>query len=528
MYTKAQATEEKPTNPNEGRAEQLATQIDASSRNINTTVSTIIQLIGLLNADPEYGPSNQAKLSSLKNKYLALQQSLEGSVGAFASLNSFIKTAQKVIKPSAPSSDFENASALYEKLGALEAQLGGQLATHLRYMDEARGITDRSISTGEDWAKEIATEKENWKNSRTLAWDLDLTQKRAKTLRKAYPAMQPMTSELEKIDLDKWQKIAINIQSFSRVYRKEYTFAQVLYHFTKDWDMFERYDFKKWFKWTQKTAGDKMKFEKYAADQINTDRIQQFSDKRKKLLNRINLVRKALHELINSGLIQQQDSNKLYKVIAMLEFEAMRIESPKLAAARIRRTAGICGKLGFVEGQQELITAAKEFLSNSKSSLIKVAADDQEEKKNKSQEAIEILKEIKKEMDSLNYSRHLDTLYSIKKKLELMGRSGDMESVEKIIRDDLATLEKLNKKLIEVYTNLSKVPLELSTLQDQQIQKTPGKQSINVPLEVTEEDTETKVAPKATTPKVTPRPMQPASKPVARQLPALEKGIPNV
>ena len=109
-----------------------------------------------------------------------------------------------------------------------------------------------------------------------------------------------------------------------------------------------------------------------------------------------------------------------------------------------------------------------------------------------------------------------------------MGRSGDMESVEKIIRDDLATLEKLNKKLIEVYTNLSKVPLELSTLQDQQIQKTPGKQSINVPLEVTEEDTETKVVPKATTPKVTPRPMQPASKPVARQPPALEKGIPNV
>jgi hypothetical protein len=115
-----------------------------------------------------------------------------------------------------------------------------------------------------------------------------------------------------------------------------------------------------------------------------------------------------------------------------------------------------------------------------------------------------------------------------------MGRAGDAEAVEKVIRDDLGSLEKLNKKLTEVYTNLSRVPLEMTEKEDAFEGKPTEEKVIETPLEVTEEDKEEvskvpPVAPKAplpTAPRVTPKV---APKPQRPQAPSIQtEGIPNV
>jgi hypothetical protein len=220
--------------------------------------------------------------------------------------------------------------------------------------------------------------------------------------------------------------------------------------------MFERFSFKKWYKWNYKQASVKMR---KIADFVQQDRLQQFTQKRKKLLQRVNLVRKALHDFLNSGLISQQDSNAIYKIIAMLEFEAMKLQAPKVTTARVNRAAKLLAKHGFQEGSDILKQASQEFVSTETLKTVKVANAD-------SHKAVDLLKKIKKEMDSLSYSKHLDALYDIKKGLEVIGRAGDAEAIEKVIRDELGSLEKFNKKLIEVYTNLSRVPLELSEQED--------------------------------------------------------------
>ena len=356
--------------------------------------------------------------------------------------------------------------------------------------------------------------------------ELDLINKEASS-KKAYPSMESVNSAQKPVNLDKWNKTATAMSAFGRVYGKEYTFPQILYHFTKDWDMFERFSFKNWYRWSNKRASSE-KVQKFASDFVSNDRLQQFTNKRKKLMNRINLVRKALHELINSGLIIEDSSNKLYKIISMLEFEAMRIKSPTVAASRIRRASTQLGKLGFTEGESLLKEAATEYLSTA---VVKTAAADPKE-------AVIVLREIKKEMDMLNYGRHLDILYNVRKKLEEMGRSTDVEAIEKIIRDDLGLLEKLSKKLTEVYTSLSKVPLELSAEDDKELSQ-PQEKAIEMPLEVSEEDAEPKETkpevrmPKTEEPKAKPerpvRPqLRPQTAPVAPVVPAISREIPNV
>jgi hypothetical protein len=347
-----------------------------------------------------------------------------------------------------------------------------------------------------------------------LGWELGLLEK------KAYPVMEFYKGKVKKNDLDKWKTTAIKIDSFRRVYGKNYTFPQVLFHFTKQWDMFERFNFKKWYKWNYKQASVKMR---KIADFVQQDRLQQFTQKRKKLLQRVNLVRKALHDFLNSGLISQQDSNSIYKIIAMLEFEAMKLQAPKITTARVNRAAKLLAKHGFAEGSDMLKEAAQEFLSPEVSKTIKIANTD-------SQKAVDLLKQIKKEMDSLSYSKHLDALYGIKKGLESIGRAGDAEAIEKVIRDELSSLEKFNKKLIEVYTNLSRVPLELSEQEDV---STPQQQSMEVPLEVTEEEALTPPPPASKStqqpakPTITTKP-QVAVKPTTPPVPTIQERIPNV
>jgi hypothetical protein len=324
----------------------------------------------------------------------------------------------------------------------------------------------------------------------------------------AYPNV-PIARTPDKKDIQKWKKTAIAIQSFSRVYGKDYTFPQILYHFTKDWDMFERSEFKNWFNWNNKKAQTNDTIVKYAGT-VGQDRLIQFQSLRKKLMSRINLTRKALQDFINNGLIEQRDSNNLYKIVAMLEYEAMKLTAPKLLVARVHRTIAQITKLGYGEIGNILIS--------NDSGVIKTATQ--------KSDAVDVLKKLKKEMDTLAYSRHLDTLYNIMKQLEKMGRAGDAELVEKMIRDDLGALEKLNKKLVEIYTNVSKVPLELSEIEDQ---ANPTEVEVEMPIEVSKAPIPpSREPPKKQVQQIAPQTRQIQKPVVETPKPAIDTNIPNI
>ena len=470
-------------------------------------------------------------ISLIQNKYIDLDNLLKGQTANIA-------TPRTQMDLPAPPSTLLNAVSLFNSIQQLQTPLKTSLLTLLTKVMNFANLIKQAQGANKTWADSFVPKAASLQNAMLLAWELGLLQKRititvqsSLNVKQAYPTMNNYRALglSKKFDLDKWKKTAISIKSFARAYGKEYTFPQILYHFTKDWDMFERFDFKNWYTWKYRKANKENNMEKQA-DFVGQDRIQQFMNQRKKFMNRINLVRKALMELINSGLIMQNDSNKLYKIIAMLEFEATNLKAPKLAAARTRRAAKMLDKHGFTEGKVILFAAADELLNPGP--LVRTA-DEKPKTEKDSQEAVELLRQIKREMDSLNYGSHLDSLFAIKKKLETMNRQGDVEAVEKIIRDDLGSLEKLNKKLIEVYTNLSKVPLELSEKEDTELQRSAPKQTaVEVPLEVTEESKPELAAKPTVTPKPeNARPATPvAPKPIApaRSAPAIQRNIPNV
>lgn len=472
MSIKISQVEVKEQNPNQQELIRVNDQLRFNKANIINVLRDIDSWIGFLLQDKDYAKANSALLTNYKSKFKKLSDLISSSTKD-------LKLAQIVTVPPAPSPDSENATKTYNSLQQSINKLKQFITIVLRNLNTGVDTLQQALSANEDWAKDWQSMLPIWQDILKTSWELELTPTKNASFKLAYPLMEPLKPTKSNIDLKKWKDTATKMTSFSRIYGSNYTFPQVLYHFTKDWDMFERYNFKKWYKWNNmnKKAELNQKLIKLAAqDSLAQDRLSQFTAKKKKLMNRVGLARKALHDLINSGLIDQQTSDKIYKIISMLELEAMRVQAPKIASARVMRASKQLNKLGFMEGADILALASKELLDTT---LIKTAegADPKE--------AISLLRDLKKEMDSLSYGRHLDTLYGIMQKLKTMGRSSDVEALEKVIRDDLGSLEKLNKKLTEVYTSLSKVPLELSEDEDL---STSSEKSRPMPIKVEQEE----------------------------------------
>lgn len=484
------------TSPREQQIVGFNGKLQASSPRLLVLLKNLSSTLALLNNAPDYDKKNFPILNLFRNKLNLLIKNFQSA----------IKTAQLLTLPPPPNSEQENALALYQRYEQLTTEIKMLLAPLLRDMRVAKNLITQAKNANEPWIENWETEYLSWRNVLKFSWELHLTEIRtassliSKPIKIGYPTMYRYKTREHARDLKKWNETGTKIDSFKRIYGDSYTFPQILYHFTKDWDMFERFDFKKWYRWTRMNKKTSqidqrlVKFAQKANDFLTQDRMQQFQAKKKKLMNRVNLVRKVLQEMIHSHLIQQQDADKIYRIISMLELESMRLQTPKIASARIRRASKQMEKLGFVEGASLLEKAAKEILEEK---IVKIATGVDSKK------AINVLRRIKQEMDILTYGKHLDTLYQIMKDLQEMGRQNDVEAIEKIIRDELGSLEKLNKKLVEVYTSLSKVPLELTALEDLTPEskeeskplelevKEEGRPSSEEPLEVGEEELET-------------------------------------
>lgn len=439
-------------------------------------------------------------------------------------LNGKPGTSRKVLMPEFPQAENvpEQYQTKYDAATTADENMRNLMRPVFDLMRSLHSVAQNAIRTNESWVSAPQTQKQisllpkAVEVGRFLGLTTLTLPQTATPIKVAYPMTYSFRTYPFRTDIEKWKKIATQINAFGRAY-KDYTFPQVLYHFTSKWDMFERYRFKKWYSWMHRQSRSEKKMEKFAQskDFVVEDRIQKFEKKRKLLLSRINLVRKALHDLINSRLIPTDNGNKIYKILSMLEYEAIGLAVAKVASARTRRASKQLTRLGFLEGSSILHATAQELLRPD--TLVKTA----EEENGKKKDAIEILKSIKKEMDLLNYSRHLDAMYHLKKELEEMGRQNDADSVLKIIREDLDGLDKIQKKLTEVYTNLSKIPIQLSEDQDVKMRE-PKEQKVAPPaLEVTEEE----AMPKR--PERQQRPARPA-RPAVQPAPKLQTEIPNV
>lgn len=377
-----------------------------------------------------------------------------------------------------------------------------------------------NASSGQDWAQQLSQLQEFYKQLIEVLRLTQITQLAAivQNVKIAYPISFSWKRARPPEDLKKWNDTKVKMDAFKRAY-KDYSFPQVLYHFTKDWDMFERFNFKNWYKYNK--SENRMK--KKASDFIVQDREQKLVKKKKQLQSRVDSAKKVLREMIASGLINNQIGNKIFKILAMLEYEILQLSTMQVAASRTLRIAKQLERLGFHEGSKILVTGAQEV--RERKTLIKTASKPDVERITK------LLKEIKQVLNNTDYSTNLDKMFHIKKELQEMGRTSDMESVLKIIKDELDGLDKLNKKLVDIYVNLSRLPIEeLSEEQDKQLlDSSPEK--IKMPLEVKQEPQ--KIAPPPPSPsfpspskaKESPRVQ---SRPFSRPLPKVDKDIPNV
>jgi len=504
----AQEVEEDQLAESLNQVTRLVEEIESLNNKAITLVNSVVNSLRSLISNSEYfTPEHAQKIDLFIKRMGNLEESLKGE------LENPLSGYAPLEMPLPPEEENIQASSIFNQFSSEYTMLRQQLSVLIPKIRTARDLIERYQSTGFDWASKdfFETKKNNFDLVIKISHSLGLTDIVAQIKRKAYPVMN-FKEPLNQVDLKVWNNLAAQITAFKRAY-PDYTFSQILYHFTKDWDMFDRFEFKKWYKWTHKLAKDNKMKKTIFADYVQQDRLQKFEKKKRVLLNRINLVRKALMDLANSNLISKDASNKIYKVLSMLEFEAMGIQSTSITAARIRRSAKQLKKLGFIEGFHILKSASEDLLN--KNDFIVKKADSNVDIKRISA----LLRTIKDEMDKLSYAKHLESLFNLKKELEDMGRTADAEAVLKIIRDDLDVLDKLNKKLTDVYVNLSRIPIQLTEQEDLVLKKDTDQ---SPEIEIVEEE-----KPKAQmTPKEVSKP-QPSGL-TRRTQPDIATEIPNV
>lgn len=496
-------------------------QINQDFINILRELDRIIVLVRGLLSNYEYVPQspNFQETEAFKRKILELKTFIEEQ-----KKQNLIYLRQPIDLPPAPSEKNDAARGLYNDLKLKFSLINRSLREIVPQM--SRSVQLLQASYQEEWTKPLAGILVFYKQFLEMIKVTQLmTLASLERFEKfAYPLSCYWHPIPEPANMKLWKETKTKIDAFKRAYT-EYTFPQVLYHFTKDWDMFERFKFKKWYKYNSENSMNNIL--RVASDFVVQDRVQKLSKKKKQLQSRVDSAKKILREMISSGLLEQDKGNKIFKILAMLEYEILQL-SIKTASARMTRATRQIEKLGCLK----VVEALKK---EEEKELVKTAEVDV-------QRTTKLLKSIKEVLNNTDYSKNLDKMYHIKKELEDMGRTGDTESILKIIKDELDGLDKLNKKLVDVYVNLSRLPIEeMTKTEDEAILDSSLPQKVKMPLtveddvEIIEEKPElSKVIPKPippkSMPKSTPQPtMRPLTKsPIKPLAPKIEKDIPNV
>ena len=283
--------------------------------------------------------------------------------------------------------------------------------------------------------------------------------------KEAYPQNWQTGPLLRELPLKQWKNLRLQIAATRRAF-PEHSIDELIDHFTADWTMKDKDAFIYWMRIQDDeehnkkriSSGDNVVMEKTAYDFSGSreDRIQVL---KRSLRSRLNSTKKLLVQFRDQGLLgpnSEEQLRRLSRILYKLEEEIEALEAPTLMAARINRAVKIIKKAGQSEVAEHLAMATR---------LLKTAQITTEEPATKDQAGEkrilnEIRQKLKMEMSALNYHEHLKNLAKIMSMLDSINRQADSEAVARVIQKDLEGLNSLSNHLAEIYTTISKLPLE--------------------------------------------------------------------
>jgi len=289
----------------------------------------------------------------------------------------------------------------------------------------------------------------------------------------AYPQNYGIRMPDATFDTKKWKEVAFKIAIAMRRFA-DHTEQEVVGHFTRDWDLQEQDHFKAWLKYQKKTAKKKDKpMRKVAYDFQSGQGDDKLSTLKKKLRSRVNSAERLLNQIMDEGLLGD-DNKGLYigRILQKLKEEISTLRRPELINARHNWAGKMLRKAGFIEGA--------EIVENS----TKIVAEMQEKEsihfvvKTAQADVSNVMGLLKAEIDAFNYGKHLEALYQIATALREMGRHSEADDVIVIIKKDLANVDGVHKKLVDVFTRMGQIPTSPS---QQEEAKSPSAPQIESP-----------------------------------------------
>ena len=284
----------------------------------------------------------------------------------------------------------------------------------------------------------------------------------------AYPHDTGMDFPFRQVDIKKWKDTRLKIKAAERVYIR-YSQSQIVSAFIKERDDKEQQMFKRWFEQFDKPQ----LYNKYAGTttmkklsyEFVKDKVEALEQLKGKLRSRVRSVEALINQLLDRNLLgngaeAQQKVTYLSRILQKLREEINVLNSPLLLEARQRLALRIFQQADVDEGMSILEDAIRMTMAYQKPSLVKVAQQARQDTKHtRLQDALDL---VGTEISRLNYKSHLARLYKALQILDDLGRSADVDLVARVIRDDLPDLEKLNKRLTDVFVNLSRAKAELA------------------------------------------------------------------
>lgn len=274
-----------------------------------------------------------------------------------------------------------------------------------------------------------------------------------------------MDFPFRQVNLKKWHDARLKINTIQRFHNR-FDKDRVIESVIKGWDLVEKNMFKRWFDYLENGneiyAGN-MSMKKVAYDFTTRDKKSKFLELKNKLRSRIRSIEQLLNELADQGLLESDSTSQskftfLSRILQRLREEVNTLSSPLMLEARHQRMLKLLKQANIVEGVNILEDSIQLANSCVDRSLVKYAQQTSvSSEREQLQKVIDI---VGLEIKELSYKIHLKRMYQALQILDNLGRSSDVDTVARVIKDDLPELDKTNKRLMEVFTHLSQIKAE--------------------------------------------------------------------
>lgn len=301
--------------------------------------------------------------------------------------------------------------------------------------------------------------------------------------RQAYPMGVPSVIPYKKVDIKKWRNMRQQVDLAKRAYA-DYSTEEIVKAYTHKWNPDEAERFAKWYRFYE--TGQHNKYKKYAmrvplkkiAYDFSGTKDDQLIELKRKLRSRVNSIEKLFNQVVDNQLIgtgAESDKKVTYlsRILHKLKEEINTLHSPNLLEAVQTKAAKVFSDNGMVQIANMLDEGIRTVQGYGFPRTTK-----QGQQRDESNRVLDMLKTA---LQQTNYRTHLKRMYDIMVVLEKLGRTSDADLAARVIREDLDSLEKMNKRLTEIYTALSK-DVAYEEL-EQELQPKEQQRAIEVPVD---------------------------------------------